>query len=115
MNGTSRWSKMLGKLAAFAGLTMIGGLIAAAPATAAPAAAAAPQFSGWICAGTPVPPGHVITSIRQDSGCGGRSWFVRVPQNGLWVCENSPIPPGYVVAAIRQDSGCLGNSWFIRF
>ncbi|MGO1055534.1 hypothetical protein [Crossiella sp. CA198] len=111
---------MFGKLAAFAGMAMIGGLIAAAPASAAPAVApataAAPLFSGWICAGTPVPAGHVITSIRQDSGCGGRSWFVRLPANGLWICESSvPIPPGYVVTSIRQDSGCLGNSWFIRF
>ncbi|MCK2244380.1 MULTISPECIES: hypothetical protein [unclassified Crossiella] len=106
---------MLGKFAAFAGMVVVGGLIAAAPAAAAPVPAA-PLFSGWICAGTPVPAGHVITSIRQDSGCGGRSWFVRLPENGLWICESSvPIPSGYVVTAIRQDSGCLGNSWFIRF
>ncbi|MGW3957780.1 hypothetical protein ACWEKM_44520 [Streptomyces sp. NPDC004752] len=90
------------------------GVAGAAP-QAAPVATAAQESAGWVCPGTPIPSGYVITS-RGANGCNGAgAWYIQPAQDGIWVCATSPIPPGYVLT-LHTANGCNSNidTWFLQ-
>ncbi|MGO1050295.1 hypothetical protein [Crossiella sp. CA198] len=106
-------------------MAIAGGILAASPASpaspvsAAPAPAAPATTAGalnWVCAGSPIPAGQVITIVGK--GCNGLgSWFVvPVQSSGMWICDISPIPPGYVITNALPASNCgaFAKSYFIR-
>ncbi|MFI0770610.1 hypothetical protein ACH4TQ_37815 [Streptomyces sp. NPDC021218] len=90
------------------------GTASAAPQTVR-GAAAAQASTGWVCPGTPIPDGYVVT-LRAANGCNGAgAWYIQPVHNGIWVCATSPIPAGYVVT-LHTANGCNSNidTWFLE-
>ena len=98
LSGRSSLAAIRSRLAALAGVVTL--LVAVLTGTAAGAASAAPlaapvaatthasagaqpAVGGWVCPGTPIPPGYVVVG-RSPSGCNGAgAWDLQPVHDGI--------------------------------
>ncbi|WP_326613931.1 hypothetical protein OG949_37395 [Streptomyces scopuliridis] len=67
----------------------------------------------WVCAGSPIPTGYVLTG-HISTGCGNIGvWFQQLVRVGVYICPGVPIPAGYRTDAYNASMcGGLGG-WLL--